>query len=107
MLDAVAEIVREMTLTMVWLGAEVVVVSIGLALVVASIRTALRRPPPLRSPQGPRAEVGLRPPPVNHRAEPGSGRPPRQARAGPHVVTPHPQGRDVPAPAGARHGRLP
>jgi hypothetical protein len=87
MLDAVVEIVRNMTLTMLSLLAEVALVSIGLALLVAGIRRALRHSPHSRSPRGPRAEQGLRPVPV--RPRPGvstyvSG----PARDGPEAVQP-------------------
>jgi hypothetical protein len=58
-----------MTLTMLSLVAEVALVSVGLALLVAGVRKALRRSPHSRSPRGPRAEHGLRPAPVSRRPD--------------------------------------
>ena len=45
MLDALLEAIRDMTLAMLWLGTQVVAVSIGSMLTVAGIGTALRRRP--------------------------------------------------------------
>jgi hypothetical protein len=82
MLDAVVEIVRNMTLTMLSLVAEVALVSIGLALLVAGIRRALRHSPHSGSPRSPGAEHGLRPVPASRRPDvstyvkgPAPGRP--------------------------------
>jgi hypothetical protein len=57
MLDALLEAVRDMTLAMLWLGTQVVAVSIGSMLTVAGIGTALRRRPAAAASVGP-ARVG-------------------------------------------------
>ena len=57
MLDALLEAIRDMTLAMLWLGTQVVAVSIGSMLTVAGIGTALRRLPVAAAFTGPPRRV--------------------------------------------------